>query len=94
MPRNEIKTAGYGLLNLSTGYDWRNLSVTVGIDNALDKQYALPLGGAYMGQGRTMSMNSELGTGISNWGTPVYGAGRSYFISLNHKFFVVNKKTI
>lgn len=86
MPRNEIKTAGYGLLNLSTGYDWRNLSVTVGIDNALDKQYALPLGGAYMGQGRTMSMNSELGNGISNWGTPVFGAGRTYFTSLNYKF--------
>jgi iron complex outermembrane receptor protein len=85
-PRNEIKTAGYGLLNLSTGYDWKNTNMTVGIDNVLDKKYALPLGGAYMGQGRTMSMNSELGTGISNWGTPVYGAGRSYFISLNHKF--------
>ena len=91
IPRNEIKTAGYGLLNLSTGYDVTDkLKVTVGVDNVLDKKYALPLGGAYMGQGRTMSMNSELGNvngqGISNWGTPVYGAGRSYFASVNYKF--------
>ena len=85
-PRNEIKTAGYGLLNLSTGYDWHNITFTVGIDNALDKKYALPLGGAYMGQGRTMSMKQELGNGTSNWGTPVYGAGRSYFASLKYKF--------
>ena len=87
IPRNEIKTAGYGLVNLSSGYDINDkLNVTVGVDNLLDKQYALPLGGAYMGQGRTMSMNSELGNGISNWGTPVYGAGRSYFASVNYKF--------
>ena len=87
VPRNEIKTAGYGLLNLSSGYDFNdNLNVTVGIDNVLDKKYALPLGGAYMGQGRTMSMNGELGNGLSNYGTPVYGAGRSVFASVNYKF--------
>lgn len=85
-PRNELKTAGYGLLNLSTAYDWKNMTVTVGVDNVLDKKYALPLGGAYMGQGRTMSMNQELGNGTNNWGTPIYGAGRSYFASLNYKF--------
>lgn len=84
-PRNEIKTAGYGLLNLSTGYQWDAVSVEAGIDNVLDKNYALPLGGAYMGQGSTMGINSELTTG-SNWGTAVPGAGRSFYMGVNYKF--------
>ncbi|MDO5769716.1 MAG: TonB-dependent receptor, partial [Psychrobacter sp.] len=75
-PRNEIKTPGYGLLNLSTGYQWNDVSIEAGIDNVLDKHYYQPLGGAYMGQGRTMSMNNEL-NGASNWGMAVPGAGRS-----------------
>ena len=88
-PRNEIKTSGYGLLNLSTGYQWRDIRIEAGIDNVLDKNYALPLGGAYMGQGRTMSMNNELGlTGASstNWGTQVPGVGRSFFMGIHYKF--------
>ncbi|WP_201590673.1 TonB-dependent receptor [Psychrobacter fozii] len=84
-PRNEIKTAGYGLLNLSTGYQWDAISVEAGIDNVLDKNYALPLGGAYMGQGRTMGINNELTTG-SNWGTAVPGVGRSFYMGINYKF--------
>ena len=84
-PRNEIKTASYGLLNLSTGYQWDAISVEAGIDNVLDKNYALPLGGAYMGQGRTMSINNELTTG-SNWGTAVPGVGRSFYMGINYKF--------
>ena len=84
-PRNEIQTAGYGLLNLSTGYQWNTISVEAGIDNLLDKNYALPLGGAYMGQGRTMGINNELTTG-SNWGTAVPGVGRSFYMGINYKF--------
>ncbi|WP_298809768.1 TonB-dependent receptor [uncultured Psychrobacter sp.] len=84
-PRNELKTSGYGLLNLSTGYQWKDISVEVGIDNVFDRNYALPLGGAYMGQGKTMSMNGELAPG-SNWGTAVPGVGRSFFMGVNYKF--------
>ena len=84
-PRNEIETAGYGLLNLSTGYEWQDIRVEAGIDNVLDKQYALPLGGSYMGQGATMGMNREVG-GQSNWGTAVPGAGRSVYVGVNYKF--------
>ena len=83
--RNEIKTPGYGLLNLSTGYQFNDIAIEAGIDNVLDKNYALPLGGAYMGQGKTMSMNGELDGG-TNWGTAVAGAGRSFYVGVNYKF--------
>ena len=84
-PRNEIKTAGYGLLNLNTGYQFKQVAIEAGIDNVFDKNHALPLGGAYMGQGRTMSMNKEI-DGSSNWGTAVPGAGRSFYVGVNYKF--------
>lgn len=38
-----------------------------------------------MGQGKTMSMNGEIGNG-SNWGTAVPGAGRSLYVGVNYKF--------
>lgn len=84
-PRNEIETAGYGLLNLSTGYQFKDVAIEAGIDNVFDKNYALPLGGAYMGQGRTMSINKEI-DGVTNWGTVVPGAGRSFYVGVNYKF--------
>jgi iron complex outermembrane receptor protein len=84
-PRNEIKTPRYGLLNLSTGYQFKDVAIEAGIDNVFDKNYTLPLGGAYMGQGRTMSMNGEL-DGVSNWGTAVPGVGRSFYVGVNYKF--------
>lgn len=87
--RQELKTAGYGLLNLRSGYTWKNIQLNVGIENALNKQYSLPLGGAYVGQGYTMSLNAENGggmTGTSMYGIAVPGAGRSYYAGLNVKF--------
>ncbi|MBS1174145.1 MAG: TonB-dependent receptor [Burkholderiaceae bacterium] len=80
--RYEIKTAGYGLLNLRSSYEWKNLRLDVGVENVLNKQYALPLGGAYIGQGRTMSLN---GAGAP-YGIQVAGAGRSFYAGLNAKF--------
>jgi len=72
--RNEIKTAGYGLLNLRSSYEWKTVRLDIGIENALDQFYASPLGGAYYGQrGAT-------------WGTPVPGAGRSIYAGLTVKF--------
>lgn len=74
--RNEIETAGYGLFNLRAGYAWSQLRIDAGIDNLLDRNYALPLGGAYVGQGTTMSLN-----GIP-WGIAVPGAGRTLYAGL------------
>lgn len=87
--RNEIKTAGYGLLNLRSSYELKSLRIDIGLENALDKQYALPLGGAYIGQGTTMSIGSSTGWSSTNrppYGYAVPGMGRSLYVGLNYKF--------
>jgi iron complex outermembrane receptor protein len=78
--RNEIKTPGYSLVNLRGSYSWQKVRVDVGVDNLFDKRYFLPLGGAYVGQGMTMSI-----TGVP-WGIAVPGIGRSLYAGLNVKF--------
>ena len=78
--RNEMETGGYGLLNLRSSYEWKDVRIDVGVENVFDKFYEDPLGGAYMGQGQTMS-----GDGV-DWGTPVPGMGRSVYAGVNYKF--------
>lgn len=82
--RNEIKTPGYGLINLRGSYAWKQVSVNFGVENLLDKFYYLPTGGAYTGQGTTMS-NPAL-PNYPQWGTAVPGMGRSIYTGLNYKF--------
>jgi iron complex outermembrane receptor protein len=77
--RNEIKTPGYELVHLRASYTWKQVRLDFGIENLLDKFYYLPTGGAYTGQGMTMSF-----TGIA-WGIAVPGAGRSLYAGLNVK---------
>jgi iron complex outermembrane receptor protein len=69
--RNEMRTPGYGLVNLRTSYTWKRGRIDFGIDNLFDRFYRLPLGGAYVGQGTTMSIN-----GVP-WGVAMPGTGRS-----------------
>ena len=78
--RNEVQTSGYGLLHLRSSYEWKQLSVNFGIENLLDRFYNDPLGGVYLGQGKTMS-----GTDVP-WGVPVPGMGRSIYVGANLKF--------
>lgn len=78
--RNEIETDGYSVFNLRSSYEWKQVRLDVGIENLFDKNYALPLGGAYVGQGMTMSIN-----GVP-WGTAVPGMGRSIYAGLNVQF--------
>jgi iron complex outermembrane receptor protein len=67
--RVEPKTAGYALLNLRSSYTWKHLRIDGGIDNLLDKNYALPLGGTYIGE-------------VSTAGTAVPGMGRSFNVGM------------
>lgn len=78
--RNEIKTASYSLVNLRTGRTWGKTRLDVGIDNIFDRFYQLPLGGAYVGQGKTMSGPD------TPWGIAVPGMGRSLYTGLSYAF--------
>ncbi|HWJ96231.1 MAG TPA: TonB-dependent receptor, partial [Telluria sp.] len=77
--RNEMRTAGYGLVALRSSYAWKRFQLDVGVDNLLDRRYDQPLGGAYVGQGRTMAQ-----TGVP-YGIPVPGMGRSVYAGLTVK---------
>ncbi len=72
--RNELRTSGYGLLNLRTRYQWDNVSLDAGIENALDKYYEPPLGGAYIGESPV------------KWGQAVGGKGRSFYVAVGLSF--------
>lgn len=78
--RNEIKTSGYGLVNLRGSYAWQKARIDFGVENLLDKLYYLPTGGAYTGQGMSMSIS-----GIP-WGIAVPGTGRNIYVAANLKF--------
>lgn len=82
--RNEIKTPGYNLVNLRTSYSWKQARIDFGIENLFGKKYYLPLGGAYTGQGTTMT-NPAL-PNYPQWGTAVPGMGRSIYAGINYKF--------
>ena len=82
--RNEIKTPGYNLVNLRASYRWKQTRVDFGIENLFDKSYSLPLGGAYTGQGTTMT-NPPL-PNYPQWGTAVPGMGRSLYAGVNYNF--------
>ena len=90
--RNEVKTPGYSLVNLRASYAWKQASIDFGIENLFDRLYYLPLGGAYTGQGATMSLDREVGNISTNggtaslWGIAVPGMGRSFYAGLNVKF--------
>lgn len=78
--RNEIKTPGYGLVNLRGSYTWKQARVDFGVENLFDKLYYPPTGGAYTGQGMTMSFNAI------PWGITVPGMGRSVYTGLTYAF--------
>lgn len=65
---NELTTGAYALVNLRTGYQWRNVRADVGVDNLFNQYYALPLGGAdltYRGMMGALYGYSVLGPGRS-----------------------------
>jgi iron complex outermembrane recepter protein len=86
--RNEMKTSGYSLVNLRGSYSWQRVRLDFGVENLFDRYYEMPLGGAYVGQGTTMSASANnVPNGIVPlWGTPVPGMGRSLYAGINVKF--------
>lgn len=86
--RNEMKTPGYGLVNLRFSHVWKQVRLDFGVENLFDRYYEMPLGGAYLGQGTTMSAsaNNVPNGVVPLWGTPVPGMGRSLYAGINVKF--------
>ncbi|MBS0552375.1 MAG: TonB-dependent receptor, partial [Proteobacteria bacterium] len=80
--RNERETGGYGLTHLRSSYTLKSVRLDFGIENLFDKHYELPLGGAYIGQGTTMSLNGA----SAPYGYSVPGMGRSVYVGANLKF--------
>ncbi|NVK54832.1 MAG: TonB-dependent receptor [Alteromonadaceae bacterium] len=78
--RNEIQTAGYGLINVRVGHQWDAFRVDIGVENLLDQFYFNPTGGTYTGQGVTMALN-----GIP-YGIAVPGMGRSVYAGFSVNF--------
>ena len=78
--RNEMPTAGYVLVNLKASWDEGALRVDLGVDNLFNRAHTPPLGGAYLGQGRSMTS-----AGIP-WGTTVPGAARSLYAALQLRY--------
>jgi iron complex outermembrane receptor protein len=58
----------------------KKIRLDVGIENALNHDYQQPLGGAYVGQGNAMFLDSL------HWGDYVPGMGRSANAALNVSF--------
>jgi iron complex outermembrane receptor protein len=78
--RNEVPTARYSLLNLRTSYEFEHVRLDLSVENVFNRFYSLPLGGAYLGQGLSMSSKTI------PWGTSVPGAGRSINVALSVDF--------
>ena len=75
--RNEDKTGGYALANLGTQYRLSGgVTLTAGIRNLFDRQYALPLGGVNIAEAKAS------GAPLA----PLVGSGRSIDIGVNVKF--------
>jgi len=77
--RNELKTAGYTLVNLRSRYQWQSVRLDFGAENLFDVSYQLPTGGAYTGEGNTMSV-----TGVPLLSIP--GKGRNLYVGVNVQF--------
>ena len=84
--RNEMETSGYSLVNLRLSHAWRQVRIDFGVENLFDRYYEMPLGGAYLGQGTTMTTSATPTGVIPMWGTPVPGMGRSLYAGVNVKF--------
>jgi len=67
-------------VNLRLAHDWDAAQLQLGIDNLFSRAHTPPLGGAYVGQGPSMT------TGGIAWGVPVPGPGRSLHLSFSLQY--------
>ena len=84
--RNEVQTPGYFISNIRGSYTWQKVRLDAGINNIFNTLYYNPLGGSYMGQGRTMSFTPGAAAGGPAWGVAMPMPGMSIYTALNVKF--------
>jgi len=72
--RLEPETAGYGLLNVRSSYQWKNARLDIAANNLLDKYYELPLGGVAYANGKAEGSKGPYGA--------LPGMGRSINVGL------------
>ncbi len=76
--RQEGATAAYTLVNLSTQYQWQQVSLSLAVRNLFDRNYDLPLGGVYL-SGWSAGDHSEPFTDLP-------GQGRSVDVGVKYSF--------
>jgi iron complex outermembrane recepter protein len=64
------------LVHLRAAYAWKRFRIDAGVENLFDRFYSMPTGGAYLGQGSTMGINTV------PWGIAVPGMGRSFYFGV------------
>ncbi|OIR17774.1 heme/hemopexin utilization protein C precursor [mine drainage metagenome] len=72
--RLEPKTAGYGLVNVRSSYQWKNARFDIAANNLFDKYYELPLGGVNYATWKAAGSTGALGA--------LPGMGRSVNVGL------------
>jgi len=70
--RNEMVTPGYSIYNLRSSYQWQHARLDLSVENVFNKFYLLPLGGAYVAEGNSMTTGAA-----AFYGMNVPGMGRS-----------------
>lgn len=76
--RFEQATPGYTLFSVHAGYGRPHLEVSAGVNNLLNKEYEMPLGG--------VNMDNYLASGSKSKVEPVTGRGRSVSFSATIRF--------
>lgn len=80
---NGLTRPAYALINLRTGYRRQQVRVDFGIDNLINQNYYLPLGGADLVDYKVVSM---MGSSAA-WGYNLKGPGRSLKARLSVSFW-------
>jgi iron complex outermembrane receptor protein len=76
--RFEQVTPGYALFNLHASYQRNHLQANATVDNLLNKNYELPLGG--------VNFDDFMASGWMSQIKPLTGRGRSFYVGLSARF--------
>lgn len=76
--RAEPRTGSHTLLDLGTAYQWRRVQLSLALNNLLNEQYELPLGGVSIAAWRAEGSVGQF--------QPLHGRGRSLDLGVRYSF--------